>query len=132
MEKNDDKASLTNYETKVKNLADLYNLHITADGMRKFAESVSRAYGYNKKDVQHMTINGFEYTQDEVLEALKKKDYMIVRWNYEYIDDTFPNGKTLENIITFCALKKDLPSEENIWYKVAEKEFAKQEKPILQ
>lgn len=78
-----------------------------------------------------MKINGYDYTELEVLEALEKKGYQIVRWTYYFLDETFPNGITEECLLVKCALKNDLPSEENIWYKVAEREFQKTEKPKL-
>lgn len=78
-----------------------------------------------------MKINGYEYTESEVLEALEKKGYQIASWTYHFLDESFPNGTTEECIIVKCAFKNDLPSEENIWYKVAEKEFQKIEKPSL-
>ncbi|GAA2327822.1 hypothetical protein GCM10009853_101130 [Glycomyces scopariae] len=84
---------------------------------------------FNKES---MKINGFEYSENEVLEALKEKGYNIVRWNYSWQDESFPNGKTNEVSIVKCALKdREQPSEQNIWYKVAEKEFRIKNKPSL-
>ncbi|MGD1319178.1 hypothetical protein [Chryseobacterium sp. 2R14A] len=87
-----------------------------------------------KLDKEKMRINGFEYTQTEVLEALKRKGYNIVSWTYHWQDETFPNGKTNEVAIVKCALKfGEEPSEENIWYKIAESEFQKINfKPVLE
>ena len=81
---------------------------------------------------ESMKINGFEYSETEVLEALKIKGYKIIPWIYEFDDETFPNGKTREKIELNCAVKDgEKPAEENIWYKVAEQEFKKKCKPSL-
>lgn len=84
---------------------------------------------FNKKS---MKINGFEYSENEVLEALKSKGYNIVRWTYHWQDETFPNGNSNEVTIVMCALSAgEVPSENNIWYKVAEQQFKIIEKPSL-
>lgn len=87
-----------------------------------------------KLDKVSMRINGFEYTQTEVLEALERKGYNIVSWTYHWQDETFPNGKTNEVAIVKCALKTgEEPSEDNIWYTIAEKVFKKVNyKPTLE
>lgn len=78
------------------------------------------------KDKKSMIINGYEYTQSEVIEALKNKGYYIELWEYHWQDETFPNGITNEVTFIHCALKdNEDASEENIWYKIAEKEFKK-------
>lgn len=77
-------------------------------------------------------INGYDYSEKEVLEALEKKGYRIVPWIYEFDDETFPNGKTREILELNCAVKEgEEPAEENIWYKVAEIEFKNKCKPSL-
>ncbi len=73
-----------------------------------------------------MKINGFEYTQDEVLDALRKKGYLILPWVWETEDETFPGGTELLKISTKCALKgADLCSEKTMWQNVAIREFQK-------
>lgn len=73
-----------------------------------------------------MLINGFEYTEDEILDALREKGYLILPWVWETIDETFPGGKELMKINTKCALKgADLCSEKTMWQNVALKEFQK-------
>lgn len=79
-----------------------------------------------------MTINGYNYTKNEVLAALQKRGYEIVKWECTWIDETFPNGTTVETEIVDCAIKPtELPYDENIWYKVADQEFKVKEKPKL-
>ena len=74
-----------------------------------------------------ITINGYKYTQTEVLEALRKKGYLILDWIWEYKDETFPGGIEIVKSPVKCALKgADLPSEKNIWTNVAIKEFQKE------
>lgn len=78
-----------------------------------------------------MQINGFEYSKFEVFEALKKKGYSFKYWTYTWKDETFPNGITMETVMIECALKEgEEPSNLNVWYKVAEKEF-QNDKPAL-
>ena len=73
-----------------------------------------------------MKINGFEYTQQEIFEALRKKGYLLLRYTYIATDETFPNGVEHFEVNTYCALKgADLPSEKNTWENVAIKEFQK-------
>lgn len=85
-------------------------------------------------DKKSMKINGFEYTKPEILEALERKGYNIVDWTYIWQDETFPNGITNETANVQCAIKEgEKPSEANIWYKIAEKEFKKVNyKPLLE
>ncbi|SIT25540.1 hypothetical protein SAMN05421786_11524 [Chryseobacterium ureilyticum] len=73
-----------------------------------------------------MEINGYEYTEDEVLEALKKKGYLILK--FETYNEEPIHGSTFVKhyFTTKCAVKgNQLPSDENIWFKVAEREFEK-------
>ena len=61
-----------------------------------------------------MKINGFEYTEQEVLEALRSKGYLILVYVSEEI------GRTPIK----CAVKGDeLPCEKNMWQNVALKVF---------
>lgn len=81
---------------------------------------------------ESMIINGYEYSEREVLEALEKKGYKIVSWLYQFDDETFPNGITREKVELNCAVKPgEEPSEQNIWYKVAANEFKNKQKPLL-
>lgn len=78
-------------------------------------------------NVVTLLINGFHYTQIEVLEALRKKGYLILKFNYTATDETFPGGVESFKVDTFCAVKgADLPSEKNVWENVAIKEFQKE------
>lgn len=90
----------------------------------------------HKPNVNRETIklNGYEYTKDEVFTALQKKGYSFRYWTFHWKDETFPNGITMETATVICALKDgEEPSEQNAWYKVAEKEFKKTNyKPILE
>lgn len=73
-----------------------------------------------------MEINGFEYSQQEVLEALKKRGYLIL--NFETFEESHVHGSCFArtNISTKCAVKGgDVPSDENVWQIVAKKEFEK-------
>ena len=80
-----------------------------------------------------MKINGFEYTESEVLEALKSKGYLILP--FETYTETHIHGSGFQKhyFDTKCAVKgAELPSDENIWHKVALKEFeSKIQKPKL-
>ena len=74
-----------------------------------------------------MKINGFEYTESEVLEALRRKGYTILP--YRTYTETPIHGSvfTKDWYDTKCAVKADqLPSDENIWQNVAIKEFQKE------
>lgn len=76
-----------------------------------------------------MKINDHEYTKEEILAALKKKGYLILK--HLFYDEEHIHGSTFikHHYTTECALKgKDLPDESNQWDKVAKKEF---EKPIV-
>lgn len=78
-------------------------------------------------NVVTLLINGFHYTQIEVLEALRKKGYLILKHCYLESDESFPNGIETYTVNTFCAVKgSDLPSEKNLWENVAIKEFQKE------
>ncbi|MEI7489564.1 MAG: hypothetical protein WCJ72_19535 [Chryseobacterium sp.] len=67
-----------------------------------------------------MKINGFEYTESEILEALKKKGYVILPFRTYH--ERHIHGSTFEKdwFDTKCALKgSELPSDQNIWTNVA-------------
>lgn len=71
-----------------------------------------------------MTINGFEYTESEVLEALRNKGYLILP--FMTFNERHIHGSRFEQewYTTKCAVKGDeVPSERNIWKNVAIKEF---------
>lgn len=73
-----------------------------------------------------MKINGFEYTKEEIFEALRVKGYLLLRYNYTGSDETFPNGVQTWAISDLCAVKgAEIPSEKNLWENVAIKEFQK-------
>lgn len=74
-----------------------------------------------------MKINGFEYSQEEIFEALRAKGYLLLRYTYQDQDETFPGGIEVYEVNTYCALKgADLPSPENTWENVAIREFQKE------
>ena len=74
-----------------------------------------------------MKINGFEYTESEVLEALRKKGYTILPYRTYTETPIHGSGFTKDFYDTKCAVKADqLPSDENIWHNVAIKEFQKE------
>ena len=73
-----------------------------------------------------MKINGYEYTKEEIFEALRKKGYLLLRYTYTGTDETFPGGTESFEVDTYCALKgADLPEEKNTWENVAIREFQK-------
>jgi len=73
-----------------------------------------------------MKINGFEYTEQEVLDALRRKGYLILSWVWETEDETFPGGTELLRIKTKCAIKgNDNCCEATMWQNVAIREFTK-------
>lgn len=74
-----------------------------------------------------MKINGFEYTEQEVLEALRKKGYTILPYRTYTETPIHGSGFTKDWYDTKCAVKADqLPSDENVWQNVAIKEFQKE------
>ena len=74
-----------------------------------------------------MKINGFEYTESEVLEALRRKGYLILPYRTYTEMPIHGSGFTKDWYDTKCAVKADqLPSDENIWHNVAIKEFQKE------
>ena len=73
-----------------------------------------------------MKINGFEYTEQEVLEALRTKGYTILPYRTYTETPIHGSGFTKDWYDTKCAVKAgQLPSDENIWQNVAIKEFQK-------
>ena len=74
-----------------------------------------------------MKINGFEYTEQEVLEALRKKGYTILPYRTYTETPIHGSSFTKDWYDTKCAVKADqLPSDENVWQNVAIKEFQKE------
>ncbi len=74
-----------------------------------------------------MKINGFEYSKQEVQDALRAKGYLILNWTWNTTDETFPGGTEHLSIDTQCALKgTDLCSEATMWENVAIREFQKE------
>lgn len=74
-----------------------------------------------------MKINGFEYTEQEVQDALRKKGYLLLP--YRTYTERHIHGSTFEKdwFETKVALKgAELPSDERIWTNVAIKEFQKE------
>lgn len=73
-----------------------------------------------------MILNGFEYTKEEIFEALRKKGYLLLKYSYTDTDETFPGGIETFEVDTHCALKgDDMPSVKNTWENVAIREFQK-------
>lgn len=73
-----------------------------------------------------MKINGYEYTESEVLEALRLKGYLILP--FKTYNERHIHGSRFEKEYynTNCAVKgSDLPSDESVWHKVAVEEFQK-------
>lgn len=73
-----------------------------------------------------MKINGYEYTESEVLDALRLKGYLILP--FKTYNERHIHGSRFEKYWydTKCAVKgADLPSDENVWQNVAIKEFQK-------
>lgn len=73
-----------------------------------------------------MKINGFEYTETEVLEALKKRGYLILP--YRTYREEYIHGSCFikDWYDTKVAIKgSQLPADEYIWTNVALKEFQK-------
>ena len=74
-----------------------------------------------------MKINGFEYNQEEVLEALRNRGYLILP--YKTYTEKHRHGSTFikEWYDTKVAVKGDqLPADEYIWQNVAIKEFQRE------
>ena len=73
-----------------------------------------------------MKINGYDYTDAEIFEALRAKGYLLLKYTYTGTDETFPGGVESFKIETFCALKgADMPCEKTLWENVAIREFQK-------
>lgn len=76
-----------------------------------------------------MKINGYEYTKEEILAALKKKGYRIVIHTFH--DEEHVHGSTFikNHYTTECAVNhSELPTEKDQWHVIAKKEF---ETPII-
>jgi hypothetical protein len=72
-------------------------------------------------------INGFEYTESEELEALRKKGYTILPYRTYTETPIHGSSFTKDWYDTKCAVKDgQTPSDENIWQNVAIKEFQKE------
>lgn len=72
-----------------------------------------------------MIINGFNYTQEEVFEALRSKGYLILP--FRTYKEVHIHGSSFQKewYDTYCAVKDDNPSDQNVWQNVALKEFHK-------
>ena len=74
-----------------------------------------------------MKINGFEYSQEEVLEALRLKGYLILPYKTYTEEHIHGSGYHKEWFETKVAIKGDqLPCDEYIWHNVAIREFQKE------
>lgn len=74
-----------------------------------------------------MKLNGLEYSESEILEALKQKGYLILPFK-DYTERHI-HGSRFEKywFETKCAVKEnETASEKNIWQNVAIKEFQKE------
>lgn len=80
-----------------------------------------------------MIINGFTYTEEEILDALRQKGYLILPYRDYHETHIHGSGFVKEWYDTKCAVKgAELPSEKNIWTNVAIREFQKEmKKPPL-
>lgn len=80
-----------------------------------------------------MTINGFNYTEEEILDALRQKGYLILHYRDYHEKHIHGSGFVKEWYDTKCAVKgAELPCEKNIWTNVAIREFQKEmKKPPL-
>lgn len=77
-----------------------------------------------------MKINDHEYTKEEILEALKKKGYLIAVHTFHDEEHIHGSRFVKHHYTTECALRKgkDFPNEDNQWHLIAKKEF---ENPIV-
>ena len=96
----------------------------SAKGIKKDKLELNKSPKNIKSSI--MNINGFEYTQEEVLEALREKGYLILPFRTYTETHIHGSGFTKDWYDTKCAVKgADLPSDENVWENVAVKEFTK-------
>lgn len=73
-----------------------------------------------------MKINGHEYTEQEVQDALRKKGFVLLPYRTYTEDHIHGSGFVKDWYDTKCAVKgAELPSDENIWTNVAIREFQK-------
>ena len=73
-----------------------------------------------------MKINGYEYSESEILEALREKGYHILPFKTYHERHIHGSAFHKEWFETKCALKEgEIPSEENIYTNVAIREFQK-------
>ncbi len=80
-----------------------------------------------------MKINGYEYSREEIFQALRKKDYLIVPFR-TYTETHIHGSRFKEDWFdTYVAIKEwQNPSDEYIWSNVAKREFTKEiSKPDL-
>lgn len=70
-----------------------------------------------------ININGFEYTKEEVLEALKNKGYLIFK--QKFLRKQKAKEIPADENEIYALKGKDLPHESNRWHQVAYREFRK-------
>ena len=73
-----------------------------------------------------MKINGHDYTEAEIFEALRNKGYLILPYRCFWEECIYQNVFIEDFYDTHCAVKDgENPSDENIYTNVAIKEFQK-------
>ncbi len=73
-----------------------------------------------------MTINGHPYSREEILEALRKKGYIIVPYRTYYEKHIHGSFFHKEWYDSYCALRPgEEPCDRNEYHNVAIKEFEK-------
>ncbi|WP_447951308.1 hypothetical protein [Chryseobacterium koreense] len=74
-----------------------------------------------------MKINGYEYSKEEVLEALERKGYQIVTATFYHEEHIHGSTFIKHHYTTECALciSDQTPNEANEWHLIAKKEFEK-------
>ncbi len=73
-----------------------------------------------------MKINNYEYTDEEIMEALRQKGYLLLSYRTYTETHIHGSGFVKDWYDTKCAVKGgEMPSDENQWQNVAIKEFQK-------
>lgn len=74
-------------------------------------------------NIYHMKIE-MHIPQEQIFEFLQKRGYEIIAYLWNYGDETFPNGKTKNEVWTFTATKaNEIQSEEALYLSVFENEL---------
>ena len=117
-------AKINYKDTNLEIISEKEKFVITIQDLKKIGKMLTNVFAI--KNLTSMNINGFEYTENEVLDALRQKGYLILPYRTYTETHIHGSGFTKDWYDTKCAVKgADLPSDENVWKNVAIKVFTK-------